>query len=60
MNSKINIEVSTTRTTNLVVASTLIATVLMAAAYIALINAISVALANSNSDQGRDTRCDKD
>ena len=58
MKSKINTRV--TATTNLLISSTLIATVLMAAASIALINTTSLAFANSNSDQGKDTRCDKD
>lgn len=56
MNSKIKKITST----NLVIASTLLATVLMAAAAIALINTTPIAFANSNSDQGKDTRCDKD
>jgi hypothetical protein len=47
--------------TNLVIASTLIiATVLVAAASVALINSTPSAFANTASDQGKDTRCDKD
>jgi hypothetical protein len=46
--------------TNLVVATTLIATVIVAALSIALTNSIPSAFANSNSDQGKDLRCDKD
>ena len=49
----------TITSTNLIIASTLLATVLMAAAAIALINTTSLAFAN-NSDEGKDTRCDKD
>jgi hypothetical protein len=47
-------------TTNLVIASTLLATVVLATASIAFINTTSVLFANGNSDQGKDLRCDKD
>jgi hypothetical protein len=60
MKANIKKRAATTTTTNLVIASTLIATVVLAAAWIALINTTSVAFANSNSDQGKDLRCDKD
>jgi hypothetical protein len=61
MKSNIKKRAATTTTTNLVVARTLIATVVLAALSIALTNSIpSLAFANSNSDQGKDLRCDKD
>jgi hypothetical protein len=59
MKQKIKKRAATT-TTNLVVVSALMTTVVLAAASIAFINTTSVAFANSNSDQGKDLRCDKD